>query len=67
MPIGAPPQKTARPDIYKSISREARRDAFRPDYSVPYKEGDALRGQNRYQGRNTYLIVPNGVTLRAKG
>jgi hypothetical protein len=36
-------------------------------YTVPYTEGADLAGKVVSQDENTYLIVPNGVTLKGDG
>jgi hypothetical protein len=36
-------------------------------YSVPYKEGEDYEGKIVTKDDNTYLIVPNGVTLKGEG
>jgi hypothetical protein len=36
-------------------------------YAVPYTEGADLAGKIISQDENTYLIVPNGVTLKGDG
>ena len=65
MPIGAPVKKTAKPDIY-AVDFPVKPGDTRFDitYTVPYTEGAAYQGKVITKDENTYLIVPNGVTLK---
>ena len=64
MPIGAPVAKTAKPDVFM-IDYPVKPGDTRIDltYQVPYTEGAAYDGKITTKDDNTYLIVPNGVTL----
>jgi hypothetical protein len=64
MPIGAPVGKTAKPDVFE-IDYPVKPGETRFDltYEVPYTEGAAYDGKITTKDDNTYLIVPNGVTL----
>jgi len=37
------------------------------DYAVPYAEGSSYQGKIVTRDENTYLIAPNGVTLKGDG
>jgi len=65
MPLKTAPQKTNQRDIYK-IDFAIRPGETRIDmsYSVPYMEGAAYTGKIVSGDENTYLIVPNGVTMK---
>jgi hypothetical protein len=39
---------------------------FDLSYTVPYKPGDAFEGKIATKDENTYLIVPDGVTMQAE-
>jgi hypothetical protein len=68
MPIGAPVAKTSKSDVfivdYPVKPGETRFDLT---YQVPYTEGAAYDGKITTKDENTYLIVPNGVTLAGDG
>ena len=68
MPIGAPTAKTAKPDIYE-IDYPVKPGETRFDltYQVPYTEGAPYDGKIVTKDENTYLIVPNGVTIAGEG
>jgi hypothetical protein len=68
MPLGAPVVKTAKPDIF-AVDFAIKPGDTRIDvaYTVPYTEGADLAGKVVSQDENTYLIVPNGVTLKGDG
>ena len=68
MPLGAPVIKTAKPDIF-AVDFAIKPGETRIDvaYTVPYTEGADLAGKVVSQDENTYLIVPNGVTLKGDG
>jgi hypothetical protein len=65
MPLKAPPQKTDQSDVYK-INFAIRPGETRLDmsYSVPYTEGATYTGKIVSGDENTYLIVPNGITIK---
>jgi hypothetical protein len=65
MPLKAPAQKTDQPDVYK-INFAIRPGETRLDmsYSVPYTEGAPYTGKIVSGDENTYLIVPNGITIK---
>lgn len=67
MPIPASSEKAGQPDIYK-VDFPVRPGETRFDltYSFPYKIGGQLEGKIATKDDNTYLIVPNGVTLTAE-
>jgi hypothetical protein len=68
MPLGAPIIKTAKPDVF-AVDFAIKPGDTRVDvaYTVPYAEGADLAGKVVSQDENTYLIVPNGVTLKGDG
>jgi hypothetical protein len=67
MPINAAATKTAQPNVYKTdFAIKPGETRFNLTYSFPYKIGDQLEGKVVTQDENTYLIVPNGVTLTAE-
>jgi hypothetical protein len=68
MPLGAPVNKTARPDVL-AVDFAIKPGDTRIDvaYTMPYAEGADLAGKVISKDENTYLIVPNGVTLKGDG
>ena len=67
-PIGAPVNKTAKPDLYAIDFPVKPGDTrFDVSYTVPYKDGDTFSGRIATKDDNTYLIVPNGIGLKAEG
>jgi hypothetical protein len=67
MPVAAPVSKSSQPDVYKTdFAVKPGETRFDLTYSFPYKIGDQLEGKIATKDENTYLIVPNGVTLTAE-
>jgi len=68
MPLGAPVLKTAKPNVM-AVDFAVKPGDTRIDvsYSMPYLEGMDLSGKVVTPDENTYLIVPNGVTLKGDG
>ena len=68
MPLGAPVIKTSKPDVF-AVDFAIKPGDTRIDvtYTVPYTEGADLAGKVVSKDENTYLIVPNGVTLKGDG
>ena len=68
MPLGAPVNKTAKPDVL-AVDSAIKPGDTRIDvaYTMPYTEGADLAGKVVTKDENTYLIVPNGVTLKGDG
>jgi hypothetical protein len=68
MPLGAPVNKTAKPDVY-AVDFAIKPGDTRVDvsYAAPYTEGADYAGKVPTKDENTYLIVPNGVTLKGDG
>jgi len=68
MPIGAPVAKTGKPDVFE-IDYPVKPGETRFDltYQVPYTEGEKYEGKVITKDENTYLIVPNGVTMAGEG
>jgi hypothetical protein len=65
MPLGTPVKKTAKPDIFAAdFAVKPGETRFHVSYSVPYAEGAAYAGKVVTKDDNTYLVVPNGVTLK---
>jgi hypothetical protein len=65
-PLQQVAQKTGKPDIFK-INFPMRPGETRVDvtYNTPYKQGEAYAGKVPSRDDNTYLIVPEGVTMKA--
>jgi hypothetical protein len=67
MPIAAPASKSPQPNVYKTdFPIKPGETRFDLTYTFPYKMGDQLEGKVVTQDENTYLIVPNGITLTAE-
>ena len=68
MSVPVPSDKTAKPNVYTAKFElkpgETRLDVF---YTVPYAEGQPVEGRIASNDENSYLIVPNGVTLTGDG
>jgi hypothetical protein len=65
MPLGTPVKKTAKSDIYAAdFAVKPGETRFHLTYAVPYTEGAAFAGKVVTKDDNTYLVVPNGVTLK---
>ena len=64
MPVPVPTAKTSQPDIYVAkFEIKPGETRFDLTYSLPYTEGAPYKGRIPTNDENTYLIVPNGVTL----
>ncbi len=65
MPIPAAVLKTSRPDV-RAIDFPVKPGETRLDvtYSVPYAGGTPYSGKIASKDENTYLIAPNGITLK---
>ena len=65
MPIGAALVKTSQPDVF-AIDFPIKPGETRIDvaYNTPYAGGAAYEGKIVTKDENTYLIAPNGVTLK---
>jgi hypothetical protein len=68
MAIPSAAVKTAKPDVYQ-LNNPVKPGETRFDltYSVPYTEGTPYEGKIISKDENTYLIVPNGVTVAGEG
>jgi hypothetical protein len=68
MPIGAPTAKTSKPDVFE-IDYPVKPGETRFDltYQLPYTEGAPYEGKILTKDDNTYLIVPNGVSMAGEG
>ena len=65
MPIGAPVLKTSKADVYAvDFAIKPGETRFDVTYSVPYVRGAPYQGKIVTDDENTYLIAPNGVTLK---
>jgi hypothetical protein len=59
--------KSSKPDIYKvDFAVKPGETRFDLTYTVPYTMGSQYEGKIVTKDDNTYLIVPNGVTLTAE-
>jgi hypothetical protein len=68
MPIGAPVAKTGKPDVYQiDFPVKPGETRFDLTYIVPYTEGQPYEGKVVTKDENTYLIVPNGVSMTGYG
>ena len=68
MPLGAPVNKTSKADVF-AVDFPIKPGDTRIDvtYSMPYTDGADLAGKVISKDDNTYLIVPNGITLKGDG
>jgi hypothetical protein len=68
MPLGAQVNKTSKPDVM-AVDFAIKPGDTRIDvtYSAPYLDGADLAGKIASKDENTYLIVPNGITLIGEG
>ena len=68
MNVDAPVTKTGQPNVF-AVDFAIKPGDTRIDiaYTLPYTEGADLAGKVVSQDENTYLIVPNGVTMKAEG
>jgi hypothetical protein len=63
-PLKQAAEKVGRSDIYKiNFAMRPGETRVDLDYKLPYTEGGLVSGQIVSGDQNTYLIVPNGVTL----
>jgi hypothetical protein len=63
-PLKQPAEKVGRSDVYKlNFAMRPGETRVDVDYKLPYTSGAALSGKVVSGDENTYLIVPNGVTL----
>ena len=68
MPIGAPVAKTGKADVFEvDFPVKPGETRFDLTYAVPYTEGQPYEGKVVTKDENTYLIVPNGVTMSGEG
>jgi len=66
-PIGAALVKTTSPDVFGvDFAVKPGDTRFDVSYTVPYKEGQTYAGKVPTKDENTYLIVPQGVELKAE-
>ncbi len=64
MPIGAPVLKTSKPDVFSvDFPIKPGETRFDVNYTLPYVRGAPYSGKIPTKDENTYLIVPNGITL----
>jgi len=68
MPLGAPVNKTSKPDVM-AVDFAIKPGDTRIDvsYTAPYIEGGDLAGKVVSKDENTYLIVPSGITMKGEG
>jgi hypothetical protein len=68
LPIGAPVAKTTKPEVFEvDYPVKPGETRFDLTYIVPYTEGASYQGKIVTKDDNTYLIVPNGVTIAGEG
>jgi hypothetical protein len=68
MPIGAPVVKTSKPDIFAvDFPVKPGETRFDLTYTTPYTPGEPYSGKVVSKDENTYLIAPNGITLKGDG
>jgi carboxypeptidase family protein len=68
MPLGAPVNRNPRTEAYAvDFAIKPGDTRFDVSYAVPYNEGADYAGKVLTKDENTYLIVPNGVTLKGEG
>jgi hypothetical protein len=68
MPIGAALVKSSKPDVFGvDFAIKPGETRIDLDYAVPYTEGEPYQGKIVSRDENTYLVVPNGVTLTGDG
>ena len=67
LPVPIPTDKSGKPNVY-AAKFEIKPGETRLDltYTVPYKTGDTYDGKIESKDDNSYLIAPNGITLRGK-
>jgi hypothetical protein len=67
MPVPVPTEKTDKPDVYAGkFEIKPGETRFDLTYSVPYTQGASYSGKIPTEDENTYLIVPNGVTVEGQ-
>ena len=67
MALGTPLLKTNKPDVLAAdFAVKPGETRFDVTYNVPYTEGADYAGKIVTADENTYLIVPNGVTLKGE-
>jgi hypothetical protein len=67
-PIGAALVKTTSPDIWGvDFAVKPGETRFDVSYTVPYKDGETYSGKVPSKDENTYVIVPQGVEIKAEG
>src|ERR1039458_8213951 len=67
MPLGTPVLKTSKPDVFAAdFAIKPGETRFDVTYAVPYTDGADYAGKIVTKDENTYLIVPNGVTLKGE-
>jgi hypothetical protein len=68
MPVGTPVIKTAKPDILAAdFPVKPGETRFDVTFAVPYTAGADYAGKIVTRDENTYLIVPNGITIKGEG
>ena len=64
MPLGAPVNRNPRTESYfVDFAVKPGETRFDVNYTVPYNAGESYAGRVLTKDENTYLIVPNGVSL----
>jgi hypothetical protein len=68
MPLGAPVNRNPRTESYAvDFAVKPGDTRFDVTYTVPYTEGADYANRVLTKDENTYLIAPNGVTIRGEG
>jgi len=68
MPIGAAVVKTGKPDVFGvDFPVKPGETRFDITYTTPYTTGQPYAGKVVSKDENTYLIVPNGITMQGEG
>jgi len=66
-PLKQPAEKVGRSDVYKiNFAMRPGETRVDVDYKLPYTEGAPVSGKIVSGDENTYLIVPNGITLEGE-
>jgi hypothetical protein len=67
MPLGAPVSRNPRTETYfVDFAVKPGETRFDVSYAVPYQDGADYSGRVLTKDENTYLIAPNGVTLKGE-
>jgi hypothetical protein len=68
LPVPIPTAKSSQPNVYDAkFEVKPGQTRFDLVYNVPYKPGEPYSGRVVTKDENTYLIVPNGVSIEGTG